>query len=506
MDKKYLVLWEVSQKQKYIFSTNRLKENRGASIIIENIVSQLPKSIDPSYGENLVYNGGGSSLYYFKREEETREFIKKVSRKVLKTYPGVEVFMAYKGFNPRREKISQTIDSLYEDLEKKKSRREHAGGRLSYGIERLCVSTKLPASKIVDAYGKKRAYSEESLVKIRESEKNSDKFKELVPSDILINEFEDLIGDGKNYIGVVHIDGNKMGLKFNKLKDYYKFEGDDYLEENKRYIENLKDFSKRIEDSFESAFKYMTDTINSQLNREKLEEVSKIDQGKFPLIPIIVAGDDISYVVNGSIAIDSARLFLEYLDQEEIEIYPGEKVDIKACAGVAIVRTGYPFSKAYELAESLCENSKKKLREDYGEEEDYCLIDWHIDQGDIFGSIEEIRKEYYRARDGKYLNMRPLYINNQDKWRNFDNFLALGKELSRTNESLDQPARNKIKQLREVLRRGENETEIYLKSYALENNFAAPLGIEGSNYCFNGDRCMYYDLLETMDFYVNLEN
>lgn len=497
----YLVLWEVSQKQKYIFSSNRLKENRGGSIIIERIVTDLPAEVDGSYADCLIYNGGGSSLYHFSEEEEARDFIKKVSREVIKTYPGVEIFMVYEGYRPDQDKVTEVIDKLYISLEEKKSSRKYAGEQLSFGIERECMSTRLPATDYELMDGRKRFYSEEIMVKRRESMRSSDKFSKLVPQDQNVKEFDDLVGDGKNYLGIVHIDGNKMGLKFDSLKNYYSYKSGSIESENMKYIENLRDFSKRIEDLFQDAFKHMTDTINSQENRETLDKVSKISEGKFPLIPIIIAGDDITYAVNGQLAIESARIFLEYLEGQEIEIYAGNKTKVCACAGVAIVPVGYPFSRAYDLAEDLCDNAKGHLREDNDEAYDGSLIDWHIDQGDIFGSVDEIRREFYRAKDGKRLNMRPLYVGAGDRWNSFKNFKTLMSELDRGNV-----ARSKIKELRDVLRMGEDTTELYLKTNKLDSYFSAPMGLEDqANYCFYKGNCIYYDPIETMDMYEELE-
>lgn len=510
MSKEYLVLWEVSQKQNYIFSTNRLKEIKGASMIIENIVTKLPASIDETYGDCLVYNGGGSSLYKFQSEELARDFIKKVSRRVLKTYPGVEIFMTYEGYDKKNDRVPEVIDRLYMKLEQKKSRRNHAGEQLSFGIERECVSTRLPASKEENIYGENRLYSEEILVKIRESKDTVDKFEGLTPDPYKlenINEFSDLIGNGKNYMGIVHIDGNNMGLKFNSLKEYYDFKDDDKEEDNESYIENLKMFSGNIENLFKRAFRHMADTIC--LNQDRVKDVSQIDRGSFPLLPIIIAGDDITYAVNGELAIESARIFLEYIDSHKIEIHNGEMVNISACAGVSIFPVGYPFFKTYNLAEDLCDNSKRVLMEYKNEKgldsHEASLIDWHIDQGDAFGNVRDIRQEYYRAKDGKSLNMRPLYIKDED-WKSFGNFDSLMDEMKRAENNV--MARNKIKKLREILRLGEDATELYLRSNKLEDYLSRPMGLgeEGEGaFCFYKDTCMYYDVLETMDMYLKLD-
>lgn len=66
---KFLVISEVSKKQGYIFKTNKLKENIGASTIIEYITEGLPKKMlaevlgKTDIEENIVNAGGGNSLF-----------------------------------------------------------------------------------------------------------------------------------------------------------------------------------------------------------------------------------------------------------------------------------------------------------------------------------------------------------------------------------------------------------------------------------------------------------
>lgn len=47
----------------------------------------------------------------------------------------------------------------------------------------------------------------------------------------------------------------------------------------------------------------------------------------------------------------------------------GEQLTV--AAGVAIVKTHYPFARAYELSEALCKSAKRLSR-------DVSTLDWHV--------------------------------------------------------------------------------------------------------------------------------
>lgn len=503
-----LVLWEVSKKQHYIFSSNRLKENRGASIIIEDVTESMPLSFPGHYENDLIYNGGGSSLYKFKDMRRADGFIRNISEKALRDYPGIELFMVIQTYDEKKDKITKIIDCAYKKLAIKKNRRENSGGQLSFGIERICESTGLPASHVEIEDGTKRYFSKEVKTKINNSEKNNEKFDYLLPVENSIREFRELSKGEKNYIAVVHIDGNQMGVKLQMLKEGFDYKDVSIQEENERYLIALKKFSNDIKTAYESSFKYMANKILE--NKDRIKDITMIEEGKFPLIPIIIAGDDITYVTNGKIGIESARLFIEHLNTHSVNIN-GKDISLNACAGVTIARVGYQFYKAYELAEDLCNNAKRKVLKDYAETgKDYSLIDWHIEQGDVIGGIEEIREKDYISLDGRTLYMRPLYLNNTERWTNYANFRDACHYIAEREIGGQKLARNKLKRLRDVLRKGKKETEVFIRSNNLYYFFPALFGVGNADevdreYCFFNGTCMYYDTIEAIDLFVELK-
>ena len=68
--KKYVSLIEIGRKQTYIFSSNRLAENVGASIIIRKATEDDPKAFYRQYSPDVIYEGGGNALYVFRSKAD----------------------------------------------------------------------------------------------------------------------------------------------------------------------------------------------------------------------------------------------------------------------------------------------------------------------------------------------------------------------------------------------------------------------------------------------------
>jgi hypothetical protein len=66
--------------------------------------------------------------------------------------------------------------------------------------------------------------------------------------------------------------------------------------------------------------------------------------------------------VMGRLGLTLAALYLKAFEAEKENIPDGK--DLTACAGIAIVKTHYPFARAYQLSEALCSNAKNFVRDE----------------------------------------------------------------------------------------------------------------------------------------------
>ena len=486
MSQRFITMLEVSQKQAYIFASNKLKDNVINSATIAWIMS--PEYFEEvvqdktlfSKDENLVYSGGGHTVLEFPAKEQAVKVCQIITTQIRKDYQGIEVFAKTIPYEEQDEKgtflsPSDNLKNLTKALEKKKSVRRAVFHQGTFGVEKIDTDTMQPILS-----------SETAEQEMPKKEKEIE--QKLTPTGYKnAFKFQDLGGDKNqsNFIAVVHIDGNAMGKRIEELN------ADNRIENWESYKKMMRNFSESIDENFKAAYKEMTDTVaeNLQQDLEKEEENRrfkdlKLSDNYFPIRRIITAGDDICFVTEGRIGIECAAAFIKALGKQKNAV---DHKSYSACAGVAIVHQKYPFYRAYELAELLCSNAKK-FGASYsadGSGKDVSAIDWHIEYGEMSDSLEDIRKKY-ETQDGSRLELRPYIvsateeINQKEMVRQYSNFKKLITKLFAADTSY---ARGKIKELRNVLKQGENAARYYVQFYKLED-----LLLES-----------YYDIFKEMD-------
>ena len=534
--------------QPYIFGSNRLRENIGGSYLVEQATNEWVKcALHQEFGENLyippaqpekqidqdnldaelVYTGGGNAVILFKNRESAVEFTKTLSEKVLREAPGLKILVAHSQPFEWGSSLWEVIDGLMKELERKKRQYNSSVPLLGLGVTTNCLSSGLAAVNTSDRYNVPTSYpvSREIAAKLRAVDPRKKSPEEGSPANEKLKNtlFEDLeLGDyiipydvdnlgrteGRiSYIAIVHADGNGMGDRF---KEYAKKSQSD-----RDYVSRMRDFSEKVNQAGINALRKVAARVIQLANGELQEQfaVTEKDGKKYlPFRPIVYGGDDVTFVCDGRLGLSLAALYLKEFAAETKNIPDGE--DLTACAGIAIVKTHYPFARTYQLSEALCSRAKKFMRD---EKErltisDFSAMDWHIAASGLFGSINDIRKREYRVPEGN-LTMRPMYLQSDSDWRNWHDFSFLVHQFNTHPDWAG--SRNKVIALREQLRQGKEKTKQFLQVYGLDKNYL-PKFTKASDEDFyqcgwiddprtNEKICGYFDAIEAMEFYISLE-
>ena len=539
-------MYEVSQKQRYIFRSNRLRENIGASAIIRWLTEKPEHFFEhewhvpmPNYLHKSV--GGGSALYVFATRDDAEAFANELSLGVLKHLPGLELFLVtepmdwdkdllYAADGAPKDGRANVIGILRDRLAAKKNRREHAVRQYTWGIHRQCPESGMPANELVPVpdSDEPAARAMELIVKDRFGRKSlkdfDDRFLEgqeirtangKEPEFMHQEYLERVLGgekSAKNYVAIVHIDGNAMGNKVGAFLKTPFTNNDDYLKQYSRFTEDIdrayRTALRRMIAHVMRDFDRWAGTIYGN-NKELLDQYAHV----VPLRPVVQSGDDVSFIALGQLGIEMARVFLQYLQQQSMAIN-GEPFRFDACAGVAIVRRKFPFWLAYELAEQLCANAKKRLKresglwlpdgaEDDGQPFEASLIDWEIAaSGDVDPDVEARRERLFRTEEGPLLN-RPYYLfrdSGDGRYRHPSNYLtAFLPALDDIAKS--GMARGKWKALRSVYHQGRTA----VAQWAVQNRAGSGEKFHVASPAHPGQfSAYYYDAVEAMDHLIRL--
>lgn len=519
--KKLLLIMEVSQKQAYIFKNKELKKNIDASYTIDEITSSgyFEKYFPEYYNKekNLVYSGGGHTILVFDNDVEENDntgkenqavrFAKKLSKQIFCDYDGLEVFIKIMDYN-ENDDPSKNIQNLMKKLEEKKAIRRASFRQGTFGME----VSKGEAERVFDSEKKeKEAEQRKKDAENRREKRIREEKKKIQEEETthyeLVTQLEKLGGnkDDNNFIAVVHIDGNLMGKKVQENDKELRKILDRISDPEKKldmYREKKQEFSEKIDKLFKGAYSDMQDAVKKQIENGNLKDLSLEEvvneekQINFPVRRIITAGDDICFVSEGRIGIECA---VEYMKA----LWKRSKGENSACAGVAIVHQSYPFYKAYEIAESLC-SSAKKYNASLDKEgcANACAIDWHIEYGEMYGGLDEIRKHYVDA-DGKSILARPYFVCGKAEYegkagnRTYADFKQTMEEMEYAlhNKCEDEEdrmiARRKLKELRTYLKERDEAVDAYFKKSRLDQ------------YLTKNDK--NFDVIEVMDTYIGFQ-
>jgi hypothetical protein len=380
----YLGIIECGQKQAYIFNTNKLRVQISGSENIFRVgtewflaavdevleTSLCPKGVFDLNAAHTAINEetdkkadstvkvlcatSGLAIFWVKDREQAKAICAKVSRKAFDDAPGLEVTV-YQHKCSHNDPFDDMADA-FSGLTKVRNLLPSQVNRfVQLPFVAQCQIGSLPASGFKQAGETKYRVSHEVAKRWEDGRKHF--WKRLVKSNIdleLLTAYSDSLDTSDEevsdwnarWIAVVHIDGNGFGalMQSATMSDVY------------------VPLSQGIDKCSLSAF---AESVR-KVYPEWLDE-GEHSKRLLP-VPILVAGDDVTFVISGTNAFEFTETFMrEFYNATMRELAQPmgllNKVGgLTSAAGICFIKPKYPFHAAADMAEELCKSAKNKLR------------------------------------------------------------------------------------------------------------------------------------------------
>lgn len=466
------LLFDTRSIQKYIFLGNRLKTNIGASYIVDHVFEEvLLKKIlpDPAFGFSSIdttswktksqpltelpadcyvaYIGGGNALILFKKQknDSRKAIVTAFTKELLVHYPGLKTGAAMGDMDlSSKEAFHESRAQLYLTL-KENQNTVFPQVNIPYTGLTLDCEVNGEAANFYDDHhlivkeGPGRFFSQEVRAKTAAAETANRHLQDLFADHLARYSFPtelDCLGqrESESDIAIIHIDGNQMGKRFSECQTL--------MEQGQ--------LSYKVRKDTERAFAALLDTIIEEY--DSYRAFLDLEEGLLPIRPLILGGDDITFICPARLALTYTERFMKALQSS-----------FSSCAGIAILPTAYPFFRGYTLAEQACDAAKAQSRN----QTDSCWLDFVILHGEQAPELEQIRQEEYRGALGN-MHFGPYRVDDDHEEHALAKLLDCAKAFMATKNSKDKNTSeaipmNKVKELRFVAQQGRGDIQIYLE-------------------------------------------
>lgn len=557
-----LTLVDTTQIQPYIFGSNRLRENIGASHLVycattewaidavketvrshnlhsDNSIDATKQIERDAIEAEVWYAAGGNFAVIFRDEAHAKTFTRALSRRVLTDAPNLQIVVTHEPFDWHGDSLTGVLKRAFVQLAEQKRSRTVDAPLLGLGVTVMCRSTGLPAVQVVhpvpsdpmDAY----PASAEIVAKIQASDQAHRRLNRMFNQELgdryaFPREFDELgRAEGEHsYIAVVHADGNGLGDRVTQLGSA--------PSDNRAFIQQLRQFSVAVEAAAQRALKETLQQLIHFIGRHQQDDeivyypyqptnrkrnpqlsrrfpiripLAKDNDGKIllPFRPIVFGGDDVTFVCDGRLGLSLAIEYLKRLEQHTQNL-PDGRGKLTASAGVGIVKTHYPFARAYQLADELCKSAKRFRREAMATlaHQDGSYLDWHFALSGLAGDLQTIRAREYQTAEGS-LCLRPVTLTGDPNNTSFRTWRVVHEGITKFRSDEWLGRRNKLKALRDALREGKQAVEYFRKKYNQGKNLpnVHSGNVNWQTEGWQGDYCGYFDALELTDWFVPID-
>lgn len=382
----YLFGAAVQGIQQFIFQTNALKDIIGRSDIVEQICTDLFVSVlskGPDYkaesDPNFIVHAAGNVKYVFDSEDECRRVVRSFPKTVMEQAPGITVSQAVV---PLTGDFGADVDLLETRLRIQRNR------PLAYGSAGMCAIRRnartgfpallKPGFPDEGSFQAASHYDAKALcLKAFGQDVDSKRF----PYNI------DSMTGQNDWVAVIHADGNGLGQIIQRIG---------------HNREELRTFSIALDHHTAAAARSAYETVRKEFGFDELKTI--------PIRPIVLSGDDFTAICRADIAVEYAKAFMDSFERE---------TGLTACAGISFVKSSFPFSFAYTLAEELCSAAKADAKADEAVRSGRvlppsCLL-FHKVQDSTVEDFEQIKARELMPAEGYSLCFGPYYLHKKSQ-------------------------------------------------------------------------------------------
>ena len=517
-----LAMYDVRGIQNYIFKTNRVKEIIGASRLVETIIEDaflaaaqacIPKGKvitawaacakdekleflqDEAVKAQILFIGGGNAYILYREKELCLAVNRYMSKYVLEHTYSLQLAVA----------VIEKSENYYVDY--KRLNQEMTRIKQSMPMTKYVGALPVTQSDAITGYPLTKGKDGEKLctevrLKLKALESLKKEGKERFFDHLITQKGEE------SQLAIVHIDGNNLGIRIRELMEDQEL-GDSY----EKSVQRMRTISQNIKREFEQTFQemetYLQNWVQSDANTKLKKEGNPVYLRK-----IILAGDDVTFVCNASVALSLVEYFVnsistkllfqrENLSKEENL----KRYGFSVCAGIAYIYSHFPFRTGYVVAEECCDSAKKRAKEarhqTWGQSGNW--VDFQICKSVQVGNLDKNRDDNYQIFDGSYLLKRPYYLSGKAKNAQMDeqckafDFKGFKDEIAFFSDTDTMP-RSFVKDMRNTYPYGKNEMD-KLISFARSRDRVMPDQTEDA---FAEGVAKWYDALEMLDFYVDM--
>jgi len=524
-----LTLIDLVGIQDFVFASNRLKDVAGGSQLVREAATRTGWLAELGAADRALVAAGGNVLFRSESPDQAKTLAARFTRKLIDEAPGLSAAVAHADLDGRG--FAETLQVLHGKMREAKAGRRPSLESLGAGVTERCRETGSVASQVTEdgrfvssgVAARRRALLRSDLV-VEESFRAGPEAPVRELRFPIENDELGRTSGEKSLLGVVHVDANGVGSRLAAWLKEQPDTGGSSTSAELRFQEISDGLAELVDGAWHDVLARAKARISWNARQKRFELTSprlgesftlfgKDGQLLLPVRPILLGGDDLTFLCDGRIALDLAETALARFEHAKVP----ELGRLGACAGIALVHAHAPFSRAAEWAHRLCASAKRSLAASSPRLPlETCALDWHVGLPGPQETVEGLRHRLYTRRDDagpEHLTCRPYLLGvpeEPETWR----WLAetvLGPPAGGPGPapslrgSAWRDHRNKAKELETLVRKGKGAVAGALEAWRIASPaLRLPGGLDETG-GFPADRTPLLDALELLDLHWRLD-